>query len=209
LRHVNLASLLMAGAEAAVAALLPAVITGGPAAPAAVAAAAVVAVAAAALQQLRQADQRLRDQETVRGRDAVLATMDDILDRLDDTITQFNSFEVANAIAILQSKPGPDYIAAARELENQMGALLPSAWTYCCAEAGYEGQQRIEDTADSNAKLHEAITAFEAACKNPDAGSGISPAEIEVAAYALAGSVRKLRVLLVVSGVANPRRGTP
>lgn len=162
----------------------------------------------AALAQLRQANQRLRDEETVRGRDAVLATMDDIINGLDGTIKQFAaSNELSNAIEILQGGSAGDvsgsYIANARKLEERLGALLPSAWTYCCVQIGCEGEQRIEDTADSNARLHEAITAFEAARKNPDIAVDSSTAAVEGAAKTLADSLLKLRELLVAAGVAT------
>ena len=79
-------------------------------------------------------------------------------------------------------------------------ALLVRA--YCCAQMGYEGRRCIGDTTDSNAGLHVAITALEAARNNPGGNAEGFLAEVRTAATTLANNIRSLRELCVARGWA-------
>ena len=83
-------------------------------------------------------------------------------------------------------------LAAFCSLEEQVGALLPSAWVYCSAQAGNQGRRLIEAASESNAALHAAITAGE------DSGGSADDdlSQVEDAANALARDIRDLRNLL-------------
>ncbi len=194
LRHVNLASLSWAAADATIdatiKALLPALVGMATAGPVGfvvvVGAAAVAGAASAAIEQLRQVNQQLRDEEIRTGRDAALATMDRILDELDGSIKHFAPAK--RRVAWRGRREGwtpaqltSAHIAIARKLETEVGALLPSAWIYCCAQRGYEGRRRIDAVVDSNARLHEAITT----------------AEITAAVKILSVNIQKLRKMFV------------
>jgi len=216
LRHVNLASLSFAAAETAVVAVVPAVMV--PIVLPVLAATVVVSVAAAASAQLREANRRLSEEEAGSQRDAVIATMDGILDGLNKSIEHCTTANKQMTIRG-QGRPGgpttppvpglprneviKGFIVNFRDLETQIATLLPSAWVYCCAEMGYEGRQRIEDSSDFNAELHVAITALEMARTSPGGDIESSLAKVETAAKTLADSVKSLRELCVARGVCS------
>jgi hypothetical protein len=70
-----------------------------------------------------------------------------------------------------------------------VGALLPSAWVYCCAQKGYEGRKRIDAVVDSNARLHVAITTLADAQANVDGFR----AEVKTAVTILSKDIQELR----------------
>jgi hypothetical protein len=205
LRHVNLASLSWAAAEATVMALPSALLSMAGTGPVGfvvvVGAAAVVGAASSAAEQLRQVNRQLRDEEIRIGRDAALATMDGILDRLKGLTAHLTA---ANRRAELRGEREgwtPEqltsaYIANARKLEADVGALLPSAWVYCCAQKGCEGRKLIDTTVDSNARLHEAVTTLGAAPPNGDRVR----AELAAAVTILSGNIQELREMFVAVG---------
>ena len=219
LRHVNLARLAWTAAEAAVAGLLPAAAAAGPGFPIVVAAVAVGSIAAAASAQLREALKQLHAEENGAGVDAVVNTMNGILSGLDQEIShrQTRDHQIK-----LEARPRPAAIGgeavpampahevmkrrieAFRNLERQVGTLLPSAWVYCTAQAGEQGRRLIEAASEANAALHAAITACEAAAhKGATADVGGPFGQVESAAQTLAANVRDLCTLLVNLNVAS------
>jgi hypothetical protein len=81
-----------------------------------------------------------------------------------------------------------------RRLENNVTALLPTAWEYCCAEIDGEGCRRINNVSDSNAALRTAISALETACKNAgDTDSRLD--QVKAATRTLRDSIASLREL--------------
>jgi hypothetical protein len=206
LRHVNLASLSWAAAEATVTAtvkalppaLLGMVTTGPIGFVVVVGAAAVAGAASAATGQLRQVNRQLHDEEIRAGRDAVLATMDGILDELKGSLMGFTAGKRRAASRGRRESWTPEqltsaHIAIARKLETAVGALLPSAWVYCCAQRGYEGRKRIDAVVDSNARLHEAIATLQAGRAK---ANGLR-AEVATAVKILSGDIQKLRKMFV------------
>lgn len=155
----------------------------------------------AATTQVVQAIKQLDAEDAGGAQDAVRATMDGILTRLRTSQNHFRADDTqVDLNALVHPREPADvlrsHIRVARNLEEAVGALLPTAWVHFCAQGGYEGRQRIEATMAANAQLHRAITALETSLEGNAEHVDDLRDEVAAATRGLAASIQKLRAMV-------------